>query len=197
MIANPILKHLTPEAYLIAEEQSSVKHEYIDGQVYAMAGASDAHVTIALNFATLLKNHLRGSKCRVFISDMRVRIEELNTYYYPDVLVTCDERDRTESNLKRYPKVIIEVLSSSTEAFDRGDKFLDYQHIETLEEYVLIGTTRRRADCFRRNAEGLWVMQSYGLGQILSLNSLQFETALEALYEDVELTTSIEGQTQI
>jgi Uma2 family endonuclease len=188
MIANPSLNYLDPEAYLISEEQSSVKHEYIDGQVYAMAGASDAHVTIALNAATLLKNHLRGSKCRVFISDMKARIEELNLYYYPDVLVTCDERDRTESTLKRYPKVIIEVLSSSTEAFDRGDKFLDYQHIETLEEYVLIGTTRQRVDCFRRNTEGLWVMQSYSPGQILSLNSLQFETALEALYEDVEFS---------
>jgi Uma2 family endonuclease len=197
MIANPILNYLDPEAYLIAEEQSSVKHEYIDGQVYAMAGASDAHVTIAGNFFTLLRNHLRGSKCRVFISDMKARIEALNIYYYPDVLVTCDERDRTESKLKRYPKVITEVLSSSTEAFDRGDKFLDYQHIETLEEYVLIGTTRQRVDCFRRNAEGLWVMQSYSPGQILSLNSLQFETALEALYEDVDFTTIIEGQTQI
>jgi Uma2 family endonuclease len=197
MIANPSLNYLTPEAYLIAEEQSSVKHEYIDGQVYAIAGASDAHVTIAGNCFVLLRNHLRGSKCRVFISDMKARIEELNLYYYPDVLVTCDERDRTESKLKRYPKVIIEVLSSSTEAFDRGDKFLDYQHIETLEEYVLIGTTRQRVDCFRRNAEGLWVMQSYSPGQILSLNSLQFETALEALYEDVDFTTIIEGQTQI
>jgi Uma2 family endonuclease len=91
---------------------------------------------------------------------MKARLEELNIYYYPDVLVTCDERDRAESTLKRYPKVIIEVLSPSTEAFDRGDKFLDYQHIETLEEYVLIGTARQRVDCFRRNAEGLWVMQS-------------------------------------
>jgi Uma2 family endonuclease len=197
MIANPSLNYLDSEAYLIAEEQSSVKHEYIDGQVYAMAGASDAHVTIALNVATLLKNHLRGSKCRVFISDMKARIEKLNIYYYPDVLVTCDERDRTESTLKRYPKVIIEVLSSSTEAFDRGDKFLDYQHIETLEEYVLIGTSRQRVDCFRRNAEGLWVMQSYSPGQILSLNSLQFETALEALYEDVEFSETVESQTQI
>jgi Uma2 family endonuclease len=197
MIANPILNCLDPEDYLIAEEQSSVKHEYIDGQVYAMAGASDAHVTIALNVATLLKNHLRGSRCRVFISDMKARIEELNIYYYPDVLVTCDDRDRSESTLKRYPKVIIEVLSPSTEAFDRGDKFLDYQHIETFQEYVLIGTSRQRVDCFRRNVEGLWVMQSYSPGQVLSLNSLQFETNLETLYEDVELSATVEEQTQI
>jgi Uma2 family endonuclease len=197
MIANPSLNYLDSEAYLIAEEQSSVKHEYIDGQVYAMAGASDAHVTIAGNFFALLRNHLRGSKCRVFISDMKARIEELNIYYYPDVLVTCDERDRTESTLKRYPKVIIEVLSPSTEAFDRGDKFLDYQRIETLEEYVLISTLRQRVDCFRRNAEGLWVMQSYSLGQIFSLNSLKFKTALETLYEDVEFSETVESQTQI
>ncbi len=194
MIANPILNYLDPESYSIAEEQSSVKHEYIDGQVYAMAGASDAHVTISGNFFALLRNHLRGSRCRVFISDMKARIEELNIYYYPDVLVTCDERDRALSTYKRYPKVIIEVLSPSTEAFDRGDKFVDYQHIETLEEYVLISTTRQRVDCFRRNAEGLWVMQSFSPGQMLSLHSLQFETALEALYEDVELTVTITNQ---
>jgi Uma2 family endonuclease len=194
MIANPALNYLDPDDYLTAEQDSSVKHEYIDGQVYAMAGVSDAHVTIALNVATLLKNHVRESKCQVFISDMKARIKELNIYYYPDVLVTCDERDRTESTFKRYPKVIIEVLSSSTEAFDRGDKFLDYQHIETLEEYMLVSTSRQRVDCFRRNAEGLWVMQSYSPGQILSLNSLQFETALEALYEDVELTVTTTNQ---
>jgi Uma2 family endonuclease len=193
MVANPLLNDLDPEAYLIAEEQASVKHEYRNGQVYAMAGASDAHVTISLNVATLLKNHLRESKCRVFISDMKARIEDLNIYYYPDVLVTCDERDRTLFTYKCYPKVIIEVLSSSTEAFDRGDKFLDYQQIETLEEYVLISTTRQRVDCFRRNTEGLWVMQSYSLGQMLALNSLQFETALETLYEDVELSAVAEG----
>ncbi|MGB8700044.1 MAG: Uma2 family endonuclease [Thermosynechococcaceae cyanobacterium] len=185
MFATPILESLATEDYLAAEQLSAIKHEYIDGQVYAMAGASDNHVTIALNLAALLKTHLRGSKCRTYISDMKVRIEELNIFYYPDVLVTCDERDRSTSTYKRYPSVIAEVLSSSTEAFDRGDKFLDYQHIETLTDYLLINTTRQRIDGFCRRDDGLWVMQSYAVGQTLTLPNLQFEASVEALYEEV------------
>jgi Uma2 family endonuclease len=188
MVVNPVFDTLTPEEYLSAEAQSSAKHEYIDGSVYAMAGASDAHVTIALNVATALKNHLRGSNCRTFISDMKLRIEDLNRFYYPDVLVTCDERDRNQPQYKCYPSVIVEVLSPSTEAFDRGDKFLDYQQIETLQDYLLISTSHYRVDCFRRNEAGLWVMQSYSPGQRLTIPSLTFETPLEAIYEDVDLS---------
>ncbi|MEP0885700.1 Uma2 family endonuclease, partial [Trichocoleus sp. ST-U3] len=92
MIASPQQPYLTPEEYLQIEAQSPIKHEYIDGQIYAMAGASDSHVTIALNLATLLRSHVRGSGCRVYISDMKTRIETLNRFYYPDVLVTCDPR---------------------------------------------------------------------------------------------------------
>lgn len=155
MIASPQPSYFTPEEYLEMEEQSPIKHEYIDGQIYAMAGASDPHVTIALNLAALLCNHVRGSGCRVYIADMKARIESLNCFYYPDVMVTCDERDKQTPNHKRFPCLIIEVLSDSTEAFDRGDKFVDYQQLETLQEYVLINTKRQRFECFRRNSEGL------------------------------------------
>ncbi len=180
--------YFTPDEYLQMEEHSPIKHEYIDGQIYAMPGALDPHVTIALNLATLLRNHVRGSGCRVYISDMKARIESLNRFYYPDVMVTCDQRDQETAAYKRFPCLIVEVLSRSTEAFDRGDKFADYQNIETLQEYILINTKQQRIDCFRRNDEGLWVLQFHTAKQnSLRFHSIDFETTIAAIYEDVVL----------
>lgn len=182
-------QYLSPAEYLHLEKLSTTKHEYIDGQVSAMAGASDPHVTIALiNLASDLRTHLRGSGCRVYISDMKARIESLNRFYYPDVMVTCDPNDQETPTYKRFPSLIVEVLSDSKEAFDRGDKFVDYQEIESLREYVLISTKRQRVECFRRNEQGLWVLQSYKPERTLfKLDSISFEGKLEALYEDVTL----------
>jgi Uma2 family endonuclease len=103
--------YLTPDEYLHMEEHSDIKHEYIDGYIYAMAGTLDPHVTIAGNLFALLCNHVRGSGCRVYIAEMKARIESLNRYYYPDVMVTCDERDRETPAYKRFPNLIVEVLS--------------------------------------------------------------------------------------
>lgn len=186
MIVSPQQPYLTPDQYLQMEDVSNIKHEYIDGQIYAMAGASDPHVTIALNLASDLRSHVRGSSCRVYISDMKVRIESLNRFYYPDVMVTCDPNDQETPTYKRFPTLIVEVLSDSTEAFDRGDKFVDYQEIESLREYVLISTKRQRVECFRRNEQGLWVLQSYRPEQkSFRLESINFEGKLEELYENV------------
>jgi Uma2 family endonuclease len=189
MIASPQNSHLTPEEYLQLEETSSIKHEYIDGEVYAMAGATDAHVTIALNIAILLRNHLRGSGCRVYISDMKARIESKNRFYYPDVMVTCDERDTNNSTYKEFPKLIIEVLSDSTEAFDRGDKFADYQFLASLEEYVLVNTKKARIECYRRTENNLWLLQFYTLDeQNFKLASIEFQGNIIDVYEQVELS---------
>ncbi len=186
MVASPQSFYLTPDEYLQMEEISDIKHEYINGYAYAMAGASDSHVTIALNLATLLRNHVRGSGCRVYISDMKAWIEKQNRYYYPDVIVSCDERDKENITFKKFPCLIVEVLSDSTEAFDRGDKFADYQLLETLQEYVVINTKRQRVECFRRNNEGLWVLQSYTSEEkLFQLQSINFEGEMDALYEDV------------
>jgi Uma2 family endonuclease len=186
MIASPQPNYLSPEEYLQMEEQSSIKHEYIDGYIYAMAGASDPHVTIAGNLFALVRNHVRGSGCRVYIADMKARIESLNRYYYPDVMVTCDQRDQETPVHKRFPCLIVEVLSDSTEAFDRGDKFADYQAIESLKEYVLINTKRQRVECLRRNDDGLWVLQTYtSQEKYFQLHSINFEATMAELYEDV------------
>lgn len=185
MIAAPDF-YITPEEYLALEENSTVKHEYIDGYIYAMAGAFDSHVTIALNIASLLRNHLRGYGCRVYIADMKARIESLNRFYYPDVMVTCDLRDQETPGYKSFPCLIIEVLSNSTEGFDRGDKFADYQMLETLQEYVLINTKKPRVECFRRNEEGLWILQSYiGEQTSFQLQTINFTGTMKELYEDV------------
>ncbi|MEH2454989.1 Uma2 family endonuclease [Nostoc sp.] len=186
MIASPQQNYVTVEEYLQVEEQSNIKHEYIDGYIYAMAGALDAHVTIAGNLFALLRNHVRGSGRRVYIADMKARIESLNRFYYPDVMVTCDQRDQETPGYKRFPCLIVEVLSNSTEAFDRGDKFADYQTLESLQEYVLINTKRQGVECFRRNEQGLWVLQSYTSDhQSFRLNSVDFEETMAALSENV------------
>lgn len=187
MVAIPKTSYLSPEEYLQLEERSDIKHEYIDGYAYAMAGANDAHVTITLNIATLLRNHVGGSGYRVYIADMKARIDSLNRFYYPDVMVTCDSRDRENMTSKKYPCLIIEVLSDSTEAFDRSDKFADYQQLDSLQEYVLINTKRQRVECFRRNQEGLWVLQSYTSSEdLFRLHSINFSARINDLYEDVD-----------
>lgn len=125
------------------------------------------------------------------MSDMKARLNSSNCFFYPDVMVTCDERDRSTSLIKSYPCLIIEVLSDSTEAFDRGDKFADYQETETLTEYVLVSQSRQRIDCFRRNDEGFWVLQSYKPGDKVHLKSIDFYTTIEEIYEDVVIEEPI------
>ncbi|MCF2150430.1 Uma2 family endonuclease [Desmonostoc muscorum LEGE 12446] len=179
---------LTAEAYLQLEEKSDIKHEYIDGEVYAMAGTTDTHNTIGLNLALLIRNHFRGSECRVYFADIKAQIEKRNCFYYPDIIVTCDPKDRETSTYKRFPKLIIEVLSQSTEAFDRGDKFNDYQTLDSLEEYVLVNSKHQRFETFRRNDQGLWVLQTYTPDeQTFELRSINLTAPFTDLYEDVEL----------
>lgn len=188
MIASPS-SYLSPEQYLKLEETSPVKHEYIDGKIYAMAGATDAHVTLTGNLFAALLSHLRGSGCRVYFSDMKVQIDAVSRYYYPDVMVTCDDKDKDEPTFKRSPTLIVEVLSKSTAGFDRGDKFADYQTLDSLQEYVLINTHRQRVECFRRNQKGLWVLQSYAPPETqFELHSINFVGELAALYENVNIT---------
>ncbi len=185
MVTNPAINYLSPEDYLEGELRSPVKHEYRDGQVYVIAGASDPHVTITINLVALLKGHLRGKGCRLYAVDTKAHIQTMNLYYYPDVMVTCDPRDRAFNYFKRHPKLIVEVLSPTTESFDRGDKFDDYQTLESLEEYVLMSQDRMRVEVFRRNAEGLWVRYVYREGQEVYLSSVEFRCDIVDLYEDV------------
>lgn len=181
---------LTPEAYLEWEKTSEIKHEYLDGDIFAMAGAKDSHVTVSGNLFALLKNHLRGGPCRTYISDMKIQAEQANAFFYPDVMVTCDERDRQTDYFKRYPTLIAEVLSESTAAFDRGRKFAAYRMLENLREYVIIDPDTLSVECFRRDANGHWVLYPFGPGETVELASVNFSAPIEVLYEGVEMDTA-------
>ena len=144
----------TPEAYLEWEKLQNIRHEYVDGHVFAMSGASLTHATVAGNVFVLLRNHLRGGPCRVFTVDVKAKVSAEGPFFYPDVIVTCDERDRPSEYFVAHPALIVEVLSPTTAAFDRGQKFGWYRRIESLREYVLVGTAERGVECFRKDASG-------------------------------------------
>lgn len=183
------VRFISVEDYLAGEAVASVRHEYVAGEVFAMAGASEAHATIALNVAALLRAHVRGGPCRVYIADMKLRVEAASAFFYPDVFVTCDARDTGEPLAKHHARVVIEVLSESTEAYDRGAKFADYRRLETLDEYVLIDSRRRACEVFRRHPEG-WLLDPVPEHGHLVLNAIDFDCALDAVYEDVVFPAS-------
>jgi Uma2 family endonuclease len=190
MVASLNSVPISPQEYLKTEQDSSIKHEYRQGLIYAMAGASNRHVLIAGNLFAMLRNSVRGSRCRAFISDTKVHVESINTYYYPDIVISCDQRDRELKDFLLYPCLIVEVLSETTEAFDRGDKFSDYRNLESLQEYVLVSQDRKRVECFRKNAEGRWVLYPYSDREQLQLLSVNFHCEIADLYEDVEFSVS-------
>lgn len=177
---------MTPEEYFAGEEISPIRREYIRGEVYAMSGSNSYHNMIALNLATILRKQVRGTECYAFVKDIKVRIETVDVFYYPDLTVTCDPRDRqlTDSFIQ-YHCLIVEVLSPSTEAFDRGDKFADYREIESLKEYLVISQTRPSVECFRRNERGRWELYSYQGKEQVQLSSLNLQVDMATLYEDV------------
>ncbi len=181
------------DAYLAWEAEQPEKHEYLNGEVFAQAGASDGHVTIALNLAMALRNHLRGGPCRVFIADMKLHVQADNAFYYPDVFVTCAEADRAQDQSKSAPSFIAEVLSPSTSAYDRGDKFASYRKLPSLREYLLIDTQRQSADLFRLGDNGRWVLYPHEAGQMVELDSVGLQLPIEDLYEDVVLQARSAG----
>ncbi|HAJ58273.1 MAG TPA: hypothetical protein DCP31_02535 [Cyanobacteria bacterium UBA8543] len=187
MVAVPDRQYLTPQDYLDWEEQQSIKYEYIDGEVFAMTGGTIPHNDLAVNLTTALKNHLRGKGCKVSMADAKVGVSERGPFHYPDVMVTCDERDRRAIRVIYYPCLIVEVLSPSTEAKDRGKKFQNYRRISTLKEYVLISSEQKVIECFRLNEKGVWELYTYSEGDELELISVDFRCPIELVYEDVIL----------
>lgn len=177
--------HFDATAYLAWETDQPGKHEYVDGEVFAVAGASDAHVTVALNMAMALRNHLRGGPCSVFISDMKLRVEADNAFFYPDVFVTCAAADRLQAQYKSSATLIVEVLLPATSAYDRGAKFASYRKLPELREYVLVDPERVSVDLFRRDDQGRWVLYPYEAGQAVELASAGLTLPMAALFEDV------------
>jgi Uma2 family endonuclease len=185
MVANPQFQYMSPQEYLEWEKTQELRHEYIDGEVFAVTGGTKPHNRIAINLGTELDNYLAEKDCEFYISDVKVQVSESGPYHYPDVVVTCDQRDKESIDLVQYPCLIVEVLSPSTAAFDRGKKFTRYRQSSTLKEYVLIESDEIAVECFRRNDQGLWVLHTYGEGDTLDLESVGISIPVEKLYRQV------------
>lgn len=178
---------VSEEEYLAFEAQSPVKHEYVAGGIYAMTGASLRHNVITLNIASLLRTHLRGSPCRTFMSDAKLRVAKLNSYYYPDVMVTCDPRHQNvgaADTLVETPRLIVEILSTSTEATDRREKLLAYRSLPSLLEYVLVSQNEAVIEIHRRQGDIGWQIITLSPGDPVELSSVEIVTDFSAVYEE-------------
>ena len=192
----------TPEEYLRRERDSLQKHEYYHGEVFAMAGGSPDHALIASNVTRELGNRLKGNTCRVYSSDLRVRIPRTTLYTYPDVTVICGERqfDPLDANRETVlnPALIVEVLSPTTESWDRGGKFQNYREIESLREYVLVSWDKALVETFLRQPDGTWVLNpTAGREAVAPLKSLGIELPLAEIYDGVELPAQSPGRTAV
>lgn len=172
------------EDFLKWESTQDTKHEFADGIAYAMSGAGEKHVTISGNVFAALRNHVRGTPCRAYIADMKLRVEKANAFFYPDVFVTCSESDARREDYKADPVLVIEVLSPTTAAYDRGPKFAHYRQLPSLMEYVLIEPDRISVEIFRRDATGHWVLYPYGPGETVAFTSIGLNLPVEVIYED-------------
>ncbi len=172
--------------YVELERTSEVKHEYVNGEIFAMAGGTLEHSQLAANVIRELGAQLRGRPCVVFTSDARVRVLATGLATYPDVSVVCGalERDPEDANTVTNPVVVVEVLSDNTEAYDRGEKFAHYQRMPSLREYVLVSQRRQRIDHYRRNDDGTWTLRPVEPPESVQLSSIACELSLEAVYED-------------
>lgn len=179
---------LTPEEYFAWEEKQLGKHEYIDGQLYAMSGGSVNHSRIAVRLTTLLSNHLENNGCETGNSDLRVNIAGTQNYIYPDASVTCDERDKTTLQYITYPCLIVEVLSPSTESYDRGGKFRMYRKNPVLQDYLLVSSTSIEIDLYRKNEAGDWTIVNYQSGDTIELKSVNLSFPIEQIYRNLDLT---------
>jgi Uma2 family endonuclease len=167
MTAAQILPKLSASEYLVWEAQQSERHCFVDGEVFAMSGGTSAHSqTISLSNAALVV-HLKGSPCKVFNNDMKLAIAAANAYYYPDVMVSCDARDLADRKTTQItsPKLIVEVLSTSSGGFDRGQKFSHYRTLASLEEYVLIDPDLFTVEVYRKNTSDHWTLYPSDLKQ--------------------------------
>ena len=178
---------LTYTEYLAYEHQSKTKHEFVNGEAFAMAGASEDHNLIAGTLFSRFRFHLRGKPCRVFMSDMKLTIAAANNAtYYPDVMVVCDCTDN-DAYVKQKPCLIVEVLSLSTAMLDRREKLFNYQKLESLQEYVLVSQSELKVELYRKAQDSGWLVQCLGAGDSLHLQSIDLAIALSEIYEDVRL----------
>ena len=184
-------KKYTPDQYLVLEEKAEFRSEFVDGEIVAMAGGSLNHLQITANFVEFLSAKIRGKGCRVLPTEMKVWVASMQKFYYPDVTVVCDKpnfykkRDDTIEN----PKLIIEVLSKSTEARDRGEKFFAYQTLDSVEEYVLVSQDKFLFERFTKQSDGSWkYLATIGIDSEVAFESVGETLLMKDIYDLVDFT---------
>lgn len=178
--------HFSAADFLDWEETQAEKHEFVAGEVFAMVGARQDHVIVSGNIFAGLKQRLRGTSCRPYVADLKLRVEAANAFFYPDVMVSCHPGDLGNQQFISNPSLIVEVLSDSTAAYDRGGKFAAYRQLESLNEYLIIDIDARRVECFRRTADNDWLLHDY-FGEVdCQLHSLSISLPLAEIFEDIE-----------
>jgi Uma2 family endonuclease len=195
MVASVDRLFMSPTEYLAWEEKQPFRHEYLNGEVYAMTGGTLPHNSIALNLAAALKNRLRGTGCRVFINDVKVQVSTKGPYFYPDVVVGCNREDFQSKKLISHPRLIIEVLSPGTEGYDRGEKFQRYRQMPSLQEYIIIDPRQISIECYRLNDRQKWELTPYSSEDLtdptmVEFPCIEFECSIASIYEDVEFDTA-------
>jgi Uma2 family endonuclease len=179
-------RRMTADEFLAWDAGQTVKHEFVRGEVFAMAGGEDRNDTLAGNLYIALRQHLGGSPCRVYGSDVKLRVEAADCFFYPDLMVTCSATDAADRFIKREPVLVVEVLSPSTAAFDRGEKFAAYRQLTSLAELLLVDIDARRCDLYRKGTDGLWVLHPTQGDDPLRLASVSLTVPAQALWAELE-----------
>lgn len=190
MIASPQPQKMTASEYLEWEPRQELRYEYCNGQVFATTSGTKGHNRAALNLYGALVDRVDAEDCEINVSDVKVELGDGFSYRYPDLIVSCDERDKQEAAFYRFPKLLVEVLSPSTKAVDRDEKFQECIQIPTLEEYVLISSQRMQVECYRRREGRMWLYFPYKAGEKVSIASMGVEFPIEQLYRNVRLGPS-------
>lgn len=188
VVARPQYLQMSVASYLALEQESEeLRYEYIDGYAYLLAGGTPAHSLIAANLIAEIKPQLRGGPCRVYTSEVKVRLAQ-SRYVYPDVVVSCDERDEdVEAVALQYPRLVVEILSPSTEAYDRGNKSDYYRACPSIQEYVMVSTQRQLVEVYRRVNDKLWTLYPFEFNENVELTSIQVTLPIATIYENVRL----------
>jgi Uma2 family endonuclease len=174
--------------YLSWEKAQPVRHEFIDGKIYAMTGGSKAHNLLTGRLYAALLAHPGGGSCQVFVSDVKVQLAEAGPFFYPDIVVTCDARDAVPGYTVQYPCLVVEVLSPSTEAWDRGGKFQRLRRLPSLLEYLLVDSRQVNVELYRHPpASETWTLDTFGAGSNILLRSVNLSVSVNALYAGVQL----------
>ncbi|HEY9713347.1 MAG TPA: Uma2 family endonuclease [Chroococcales cyanobacterium] len=185
------LPYITVDQYLASEERGSNRHEYVDGRTFAMGGASKRHNTIALNISSALRSHLKGSRCRVYMADVKLRVETTNSFYYPDVMVSCDQED-DKATFTTEPVLLVEILSPGTATIDRREKVQAYRQIESLTQYLIVHQRKKHVEMHLRTEHGGWEILEFGTDsepELLILTNCAagtFKLSMAAIYESID-----------